>query len=319
VLSIRCLEPGGSLELPGAPPVSELLTRLEARGVTRREWCYVLERGGAAIGRVALRRERTCPAQFLGQLPEWELFPACLWLPWQEPDVCSLGELLISSALERAQLTEPLQVVLQQRDGGPSWLEQRLQLCAALGLELFQEKQSYGWREGERPPTGGDRLRLQTLEQAGVERFRDTLGRCGEATLDRNDRWYRQLGGSFNWASVYLTLRTATPRGDWLLARDASGAEVGVVCVSHFAAPDTGSIDFIGVVPEQRGQGYVGDLLRAANAAALRAGFSAMLSDTDVLNLPMRAAFPRNGHRPDAWSWHKWHFRQPARAQPKRQ
>ncbi|MEM9491708.1 MAG: hypothetical protein AAGC55_21355, partial [Myxococcota bacterium] len=61
--------------------------------------------------------------------------------------------------------------------------------------------------------------------------------------------------------------------------------------------------------PEQRGNGYIDELLRAGTRAAIAAGFDSMLSDADVDNTPMTAAFERNGHRGDGRPWHKWHYR----------
>ena len=67
----------------------------------------------------------------------------------------------------------------------------------------------------------------------------------------------------------------------------------------------------IGVVPEQRGRGYVNDLLAEATADAADRGFTSIISDTDVLNAPMIAAFERAGHREGVRPWHVWHYRYP--------
>ena len=66
------------------------------------------------------------------------------------------------------------------------------------------------------------------------------------------------------------------------------------------------------MVPEQRGRGYVDDLLRAGTAAARDAGYTSILSDADVLNEPMTAAFARADHLPDRRPWHIWHYRFPS-------
>jgi hypothetical protein len=38
-----------------------------------------------------------------------------------------------------------------------------------------------------------------------------------------------------------------------------------------------------------------------------------MLSDTDVLNVPMMEAFGRNGHSSETRGWHKWMHRRKVR------
>ena len=44
----------------------------------------------------------------------------------------------------------------------------------------------------------------------------------------------------------------------------------------------------------------------------MRRGFTSILSDTDVLNAPMIAAFERAGHYAGVRPWHVWHYRYPA-------
>jgi ribosomal protein S18 acetylase RimI-like enzyme len=94
----------------------------------------------------------------------------------------------------------------------------------------------------------------------------------------------------------------------WVLARGRSGELIGYVAVGAFD-PGVGTIVHIGVAPEQRGRGYVDELLAAAHVAARARGFATDLSDVDTLNAPMIAAMERNGHRPDARPWHVWAYR----------
>jgi ribosomal protein S18 acetylase RimI-like enzyme len=49
------------------------------------------------------------------------------------------------------------------------------------------------------------------------------------------------------------------------------------------------------VVPQQRGRGYVDDLLAQAVATLADAGASVIRADTDVANVPMANAFRRAG------------------------
>jgi len=157
----------------------------------------------------------------------------------------------------------------------------------------------------DRAPT---RLRFRDIDDVGRDAYRTVLGRVGEGTLDRNDAHYRRLAGEQNWASVFMTFLADADAPMWLLATLPSGQPVGIVAMSRWD-DTTATITFIGVVPEQRGHGYVDDLVRAGTAAAQAAGYRATLSDADVLNGPMCAAFERTGHRPDVRAWHKWHYR----------
>ena len=82
----------------------------------------------------------------------------------------------------------------------------------------------------------------------------------------------------------------------WELAYDADDNLVGLVMPAR--SPTFLTIGYIGIVPEQRGHGYVNDLL-ARGTATLRAasGDDAIRADTDLDNAPMAAAFERAGYR----------------------
>jgi GNAT superfamily N-acetyltransferase len=131
----------------------------------------------------------------------------------------------------------------------------------------------------------------------------------GAGTLDRNDAWYRDLAGEANWSSVFMTFLDDRDAPTWLMGRHPDGDPVGIVAVSAFDEPGTATITMIGVVPEHRGHGYIDDLIPAGTAAARGAGFTSMLSDADVLTIPMATAFQRNGHRGSIRPWHSWHYR----------
>lgn len=294
-------------QVPGAPVVGEPLQRLLQNEATCLRWCFVLTRDGVDVGRLGFRVEPTCPREFLGRLPEREVFPFALCLPWAEPDLVQMGRVLFAAARESAgdELVNALQASVNVTNDHSG---ERRRLFEAVGMTLFQEKQGYGWLSTDNPPAEPLRLSFQTVAQVGHERFRAVLGQIGAETLDRNDALYRELAGEANWAKVFMTFLRPADAPGWLLASTPEGADVGVVAVSAFDET-TATITIIGVVPEQRGRGYIDDLLRAATDAALRAGFTSMHSDVDVLNAPMRAACTRNGHRADARPWHKWFYR----------
>jgi RimJ/RimL family protein N-acetyltransferase len=69
---------------------------------------------------------------------------------------------------------------------------------------------------------------------------------------------------------------------------------------------DGGSIGYIGVVPEQRGHGYIHDLLAAGVALIRDSGLNSVVCDTDSLNAPMHHAFERMGfaHTGTVWVYH---------------
>jgi RimJ/RimL family protein N-acetyltransferase len=280
-----------------------------AAGTTRPDWCFVLEREGRPVGRVGFRVEDTCPPQFLGDLPAREVWPFGLELPWADADWLAAGRALLGGAVERVRpdLPEPPQARINAELH--DHVEQRRAVLEAVGMTLFQEKRGFLWTDGGTRPEVPDRLRFRSVRETGREAYRAVLGRAGAGTLDRNDAWYRRLAGEANWSAVFMTFLDPPDEPTWLLGELPGGTPVGIVAVSPFGEPDTATVVFIGVVPEQRRHGYVRDLLLAGTAAARDAGFTAVLSDADVLNAPMAAAFEATGHRGDARAWHVWHYR----------
>jgi RimJ/RimL family protein N-acetyltransferase len=57
-----------------------------------------------------------------------------------------------------------------------------------------------------------------------------------------------------------------------------------------------GTIHYIGVLPEHRGQGYIIDLLQEATETLKSIGVWRIFSDTDINNFPMRNAFEKVGY-----------------------
>ena len=83
--------------------------------------------------------------------------------------------------------------------------------------------------------------------------------------------------------------------GWWQLAYTDSDTLVGLVMP---ARNDTSSIiGYIGVVPEQRGNGYINDLLHGATTLHYENGARRIVADTDVENIPMANAFRRGGYK----------------------
>jgi len=294
-------------EVPGAPPFEACYRSYLEEGITRPEWWFALSDDHRDCGRVGFVAYPTCPQEFLGRLPAQEVAISGLWLPWDDPGVVEAGQILIQEAWSAIQNELPASPQVSVNVRTDAHYEQRLRVFERLGMQLFQEKLGFGWHRRDNPPTEVGRLSVRSLAQVGAERVRKILGRAGEATLDRNDYWYREMAGVENWSNVMMGYCGPENEDTWLVATDEHGNDVGMAGVSEF---DEGvaTISFIGIAPEHRGHGYIHELLRAATGVALSAGYDEMLSDADTQNLPMTRAFERNGHRIDH-EWHKWVYR----------
>ncbi|HSJ34463.1 MAG TPA: GNAT family N-acetyltransferase [Acidimicrobiia bacterium] len=281
----------------------DLIQDLWDSGDSRPDWCFVAEADNQRVGRLGLQvSPTTSDPAWLGTLPSHEASVYGLPLP-VAPEV---GRHLFAHAAaevgERLPPTLELRLNTAYRDDARGLAT----IAEGWGFTLFQEKQGFEWKDDGREIDVPGRLEFRSVDETGIETYRSVMARCGAGTLDRNDRYYWDGCGPENWGrqmSEYLDPEDASL---WLLGYAGADA-VGYVAVVRDEEL-VATIAHIGVVPEHRGNGYVGDLLAAATEVARRAGLARMLSDVDVLNLPMAAAMRRAGHH-DHPDWHVWAYR----------
>jgi len=248
-------DPADFTGAPGDPDdLGEQLAAMWVAGASRPEWCFVAEdESGARVGRVGYRVEPTVtnPA-WLGTLPPAELFAFGLWLPWQQGG-CDLGRVLFATTLGRLAPELPARLdarVNPEIDDHPG---ERVRLFDDIGMDLFQEKQGFTWRNSGAPIPPPHRLRFATLLETGRDRYQDVMARAARDTLDRNDRWYRDHMDESHWAAQMMEYLREEDSQSWLVASDGAGDPVGMVAVSTFD-PGVATVTFIGVVPEPWGQ-----------------------------------------------------------------
>jgi GNAT superfamily N-acetyltransferase len=264
---------------------------------------YGLFRGSEQIGQVDLVIEPTVPNDaWLGRLPPAEMFLAGLQLPWDE-DWLVAGSELIRGVIGQVPSSTPavLQANTNLEVHEHPW--RRVHLFEALGFDLFQEKHGYLWVDRDQPIEVT--LETRTLEEMGEAAYRSVFSSIPAQGLDRNDNYYYDAAGPENWASVMMTFFAPDDRSSCFVGYEA-GEPVGMVGLSAFDEEGTGTISYIGVLPEHRGRGFGRRLLTAATAAARKRGFRQILSDVDVLNIPMRTTMVACGHQPDLRLWHRW-------------
>ena len=161
------------------------------------------------------------------------------------------------------------------------------------GFALKREAVRFEWRGGAVPETSG-RLEFRTLEDVGEEAFVAAVRRVTEGTLDRDMSEERERRGPREAAREFFGEEQAMDYepGWWELAYDKPDGElVGLIMPAR--NPTSPVIDYIGVVPERRGEGYVDDLLARGTATLLETGAEQIRADTDTANAPMAAAFRR--------------------------
>jgi RimJ/RimL family protein N-acetyltransferase len=285
---------------------TDQIARLFEDGVSRPAWCFVIEDSRDRVGRIGFRVDPTMsdPA-WLGTLPGYELSAFELDLPWTGDFETQGRSLFAAAAASLRGVPEVLEI--RTNNEVHTHHAERRRLLQGLGFELFVEKQGFTWADDGSAITVPGRLTFRTIKEVGVDAFRSLMGQCGDGSLDRNDRYYWDRSGEDNWARQMTEYFADADSSMWLIGY-SDDEPVGYVAVA--SDEDWGStIIHIGVVPDHRGNGYIDDLIAAGTAAAQDTGITSMLSDVDVVNLPMMAAMRRAGHSENARPWHVWAYR----------
>ena len=278
-----------------------------ATGSSRPEWCFIVEDDGHRVGRIGFRVEPTMSnTAWLGTLPEYELFTFGVDLPWSG-DFETPGRHLLASATRALAGDVPNLLEIRINNEVYPHHDALRRLLDSLGFDLFIEKQGFSWADDGSRMGLPARLTFRTVEEVGIDAYRDVMARCGDGSLDRNDRYYWDGCGPENWARQMTEYLVDTDRNMWLIGYTGN-EPVGYVAVG--SNENWGStINHIGVVPDHRGNGYIDDLIAAGTVAAREQGITTMLSDVDVENTPMMDAMRRAGHREDTRPWHVWAYR----------
>jgi RimJ/RimL family protein N-acetyltransferase len=255
---------------------------LLAKGAMRRDWCFLAERDGAPVGRIAFWTlpGATAPSDVV-------LFD----LPWAAPEAETIGTAMLQQAagLARVLGTGALGHVLDTPLQAPQWQaepERRKALLTGQGFEIRRETIRFEFDPGTpvTPQAGG--LVFRSMAEVGQAAFRAATDRVTAGTLDR------RIGDD----DIFADLQGLEHEpGWWELAFAPDGALVGLVMPA--AAPSMATIGYVGVVPEQRGRGHVDALLARGTATLARIGRWPVRADTDTRNTPMANAFRRAGWR----------------------
>ncbi|MET9840086.1 MULTISPECIES: GNAT family N-acetyltransferase [Streptomyces] len=161
------------------------------------------------------------------------------------------------------------------------------------GLTREIERLRYEWTPaaGTAEPTGRLVFREGTDEEvldAFVRLSRDSLDLATQHELELMDaeqlaredfEFYRDCPGERSW---------------WRLAHLPDGRLAGLAVPS--ATPYHRNVGYLGVVPEQRGQGLIDEILAEITRFHAAAGAERITATTDTVNLPMAAAFDRAGY-----------------------
>lgn len=275
-----------------ATSIRQYLEQLIAKDVVRIEWCFVVEDSAQFVGRVAFWKlpKNDKPSDII-----------LLDLPWENDNYEAVGRLLLEEVFTNARSlgVEQLEYVLDTPPAAPQWQffpDQRTQILESLGFELLRETYRFQIDTTDHEVEFPKGLIFRGLPEVGEDTFIDALIQVSDQSLDRRIQHDRAQMGVEKEARLTMEdlRRMDTDLAWWQLAYTPDGALVGLVMPTR--TPTFATIGYIGVVPEQRGHGYIHLLLQQGTATLHAVGAHYIRTDTDVNNKPMANSFHRAGY-----------------------
>jgi RimJ/RimL family protein N-acetyltransferase len=174
-------------------------------------------------------------------------------------------------------------------------VEQRMAVLEGLGAKLFVERLRLEWLPGTpiADPTG--RLVLRPVQDAEeliaamtlvLEGTLDAHGRHDLTTMTAREAAEQQYQDELD--------RYTSPHEWWRMATLPDGTPAGFVIPAHNGYNPI--IAYIGVLPAQRGNGYIDEILAAGTRILADEGMPRVRAATDLANVPMAKAFARAGY-----------------------
>ena len=176
-------------------------------------------------------------------------------------------------------------------------LEWRQEAASLAGLTQRLERLRYEWTADAGLPERAGRLTFRA--EPDDEVFVDVLAQILSGTLDATTRRRAARVGPRQQAREDVTFYRDGMRGErswWRIAEAQDGRIAGFGIPSRNVEYPV--VGYLGVLPEQRGHGYVDEILaEITRILATEAGATVIHADTDLENRPMAAAFERAGYR----------------------
>ena len=165
------------------------------------------------------------------------------------------------------------------------------------GFEKTQEKKSFLLDKIVLIDTS-TRLSYKTLNEIGEDEFINAIERVTVDTLDKDDRSSINEYGSKQAAITYFNMLKDMDFNKewWRVAYNSSNEFVGLVVPQMFRA-DLGCINYIGVSPDQRGKGYIDDLLLEGSRILHKNKITKIIADIDEGNFPIEKSLLKLGYQ----------------------
>jgi ribosomal protein S18 acetylase RimI-like enzyme len=253
-------------------------------GITKLEWCFVIEDNNNFLGRIVygvLNNE----------------------LKILDINIRDHSEIVIYNLLQNS-LNEIKLKGFTEVDchlySDKKYFEKYVESFIKTGFKITQEKKSFIWEKGNIINRVSKRLVFKKLQEINSNDYIDAIEKVTEATLDGDDLECITKFGSKQAAINYFNSLKDIDfnKSWWELAYTHNNELIGLVIPQKFN-DDIGAINYIGVVPEKRGNGYVSDLIVEGLRILNENNIKKVIADIDVKNYPLEKALNKEEFKLD--------------------
>ncbi|WP_291576342.1 GNAT family N-acetyltransferase [Clostridium sp. UBA4548] len=252
-------------------------------GITRLEWCFVVEDHGNILGRLIY-------GVFDNSLKMLDI--------WMKNFNDETKEKLLSDSLKIMKVKGFNNVECHLYSDKNNF-QQYVKALTSVEFKVTQEKKSFVWEEGIINSLSGD-LYFSTLEQIGSNEFINAIEKVTVGTLDEDDlAWVKEFGSKEAAIKYFNLLKDIDyTEGWWKLAYNREQELLGLV-VPQRLTEGIGGINYIGVIPEKRGQGYINHLVIEGVKTLKDNNIKKVIADIDVKNYPLYKVLQKQGFKLD--------------------
>ena len=253
------------------------------KGITELDWCFLIEDKGNFLGRVIY-------AKYNEEVMLMNLYVV-------DENVEVLEELLNESL--KAMMGNGVQIITYHIYSDNRKFNYYTRVLNKAGFDISQRKKSFVFEKDKVEHMELD-LEFKSVNETGEERYIQAIEKVTEETMDSDDlEETLRLGVKKAAIDKFKALKEIEYEDDlWLLAY-RNNKLIGLVVSQRFNA-NTGAINYIGVVPEERGNGYINQLVYKGTGVLIQKGINKVIADIDEKNFPMEKALIKEGYKLDS-------------------
>jgi len=279
--------------IPGRKPLNiESVKKLWKDGISKPELCFIAESDGEIKGRIGFRIAES----------EKQLNIFGLLLPELDDVSSEISKIFFESILQIMR-DKGIHTIGYYLNSSKENHLKELKLLESCGMEIIQTKKNFILKNEDYQPKTENRLIYKTLSEIGKENFLKAFEEVTEKTLDREDEWiYNKLGSQIAAEDHFNLLENlGDPDDTWYLAY-RNETFIGLIIPQKFN-DKFGAINYIGVIPSQRGNNYVSDLLDKGVNNLVERNVQEIIADIDDRNFPMENSLTKIGFREEKKIW----------------